>query len=66
MQVIDAVADLLGENEMSTAAAPLRKVEEYDNPNVNKVVVSASGRALYFSRRTIPYVRDAAGRSVEE
>lgn len=65
-RVIDAVADLLRGNEMSTAAAPLRKVEEYDNPNVNKVVVSAAGKALYFSRRTIPYVRDAAGRSVEE
>src|SRR3982751_2198638 len=51
---------------MSTAAAPLRKVEEYDNPNVNKVVVSAGGRALYFSRRTIPYVRDAASRSIAE
>jgi 3-deoxy-manno-octulosonate cytidylyltransferase (CMP-KDO synthetase) len=51
---------------MSTAAAPLKKVEEYDNPNVNKVVVSAAGRALYFSRRTIPYVRDAATRSIEE
>lgn len=65
-KVIDVVAELLRENEMSTAAAPLRKVEEYDNPNVNKVVVSASGRALYFSRRTIPYVRDAASRSIEE
>jgi 3-deoxy-manno-octulosonate cytidylyltransferase (CMP-KDO synthetase) len=65
-RVIDAVADLLRDNEMSTAAAPLKKVEEYDNPNVNKVVVSAAGRALYFSRRTIPYVRDAATRSIEE
>ena len=65
-KVIDVVAELLRDNEMSTAAAPLTKVEEYDNPNVNKVVVSASGRALYFSRRTIPYVRDAASRSIEE
>lgn len=65
-KVIDVVAGLLRDNEMSTAAAPLKKAEEYDNPNVNKVVVSASGRALYFSRRTIPYVRDAASRSIEE
>ena len=65
-RVIDAVAALLRDHEMSTAAAPLKKVEEYDNPNVNKVVVSAAGRALYFSRRTIPYVRDAATRSIEE
>ena len=61
-----SVAALLRDNEMSTAAAPLRKVEEYDNPNVNKVVVSAAGRALYFSRRTIPYVRDAATGSIAE
>jgi 3-deoxy-manno-octulosonate cytidylyltransferase (CMP-KDO synthetase) len=64
--VIDVVAGLLSFNEMSTAAAPLTKMEEYDNPNVNKVVVTAAGRALYFSRRTIPYVRDAAARSVPE
>ncbi len=65
-RVIDAVAGLLERAEMSTAATPLKKVEEYDNPNVNKVVVSGAGRALYFSRRTIPYVRDAASRSIEE
>jgi len=28
------------------------------NPNVVKVVTSSNGRALYFSRSTIPYVRD--------
>ena len=31
-----------------------------------KVVVNAAGRALYFSRRTIPYLRDAASGSVSE
>jgi 3-deoxy-manno-octulosonate cytidylyltransferase (CMP-KDO synthetase) len=64
--VIDAVAGALAGAEMSTAATPLKKAEEYDNPNVVKVVVSAAGRALYFSRRTIPYLRDAAIRSVTE
>lgn len=64
--VIDAVAGALDESEMSTAATPIRSVEEYDNTNVVKVVVSASGRALYFSRRTIPFVRDAASRSSNE
>jgi 3-deoxy-manno-octulosonate cytidylyltransferase (CMP-KDO synthetase) len=49
---------------MSTAAARIHAPEEYDNPNVVKVVVNAAGRALYFSRRTIPYVRDAASGSV--
>jgi 3-deoxy-manno-octulosonate cytidylyltransferase (CMP-KDO synthetase) len=31
-----------------------------------KVVVNAAGRALYFSRRAIPYLREAASRSVGE
>jgi 3-deoxy-manno-octulosonate cytidylyltransferase (CMP-KDO synthetase) len=64
--VIDQVGRALAGCEMATAATPLRDPAEYDNPNVVKVVVSASGRALYFSRRTIPCLRDAAGRSVPE
>ena len=64
--VIDQVGRALAECEMATAATPLRDPAEYDNPNVVKVVVSASGRALYFSRRTIPCLRDAAGRSMPE
>jgi 3-deoxy-manno-octulosonate cytidylyltransferase (CMP-KDO synthetase) len=64
--IINQVASLLGESEMTTAAKLIRDPEEYDNANVVKVVVSASGRALYFSRRTVPYLRDVAGRSVGE
>ncbi len=64
--VIDEVAEALGDAEMSTAATPLRNPEEYDNPNVVKVVASVGGRALYFSRRAIPYLREAASRSVTE
>jgi len=58
--VIDAVAGALAQNEMATAATPVTNPAEYDNPNVVKVVVNAAGRALYFSRRTIPYLREAA------
>jgi 3-deoxy-manno-octulosonate cytidylyltransferase (CMP-KDO synthetase) len=64
--VIDAVANALARNEMSTAATPIRHPAEYDNPNVVKVVVNAAGRALYFSRRTIPYLREAASLPVPE
>jgi 3-deoxy-manno-octulosonate cytidylyltransferase (CMP-KDO synthetase) len=64
--VIDAVAGALAQNEMSTAATRIRQPAELDNPNVVKVVVSAAGRALYFSRRTIPYLREAASGSVNE
>jgi len=65
-QVIDAVARALAGSPMSTAATPVRQLTEYDNPNVVKVVVNSAGRALYFSRRTIPFVRDAASRPVAE
>jgi 3-deoxy-manno-octulosonate cytidylyltransferase (CMP-KDO synthetase) len=58
--VIDAVGQALARCEMSTAATRIRTESDYEDPNVVKVVVSVSGRALYFSRRTIPYLRDAA------
>jgi len=64
--VIDAVAGALRANAMATAATPIRDPADYDNPNVVKVVVSWSGRALYFSRRTIPYLREAASRSIPD
>jgi 3-deoxy-manno-octulosonate cytidylyltransferase (CMP-KDO synthetase) len=35
--------------------------EEFDNPNAVKVVTALDGRALYFSRATIPFDRDAGG-----
>ncbi|MEK7386794.1 MAG: 3-deoxy-manno-octulosonate cytidylyltransferase [candidate division NC10 bacterium] len=35
--------------------------EEVDNPNVNKVVCAADGRALYFSKYPVPYDRDGRG-----
>lgn len=57
-KVVDAVARLLDHAEVSTAATPLRDAEDYENPNVVKVVVNAAGKALYFSRRTIPFLRD--------
>jgi 3-deoxy-manno-octulosonate cytidylyltransferase (CMP-KDO synthetase) len=64
--VIDVVAGALGQTEMSTAAALIESIEEYENPNVVKVVVNAANRALYFSRRAIPYLREAASGSASE
>jgi 3-deoxy-manno-octulosonate cytidylyltransferase (CMP-KDO synthetase) len=64
--VIDAVAEGLARAEMSTAATPIKDPSEYDNPNVVKVVVNTLGSALYFSRRTIPFLREAASGSVSE
>jgi len=64
--VVNAVAEALADSPMSTAATPIKDIAEYDNPNVVKVVVNVAGRALYFSRRTIPFVRDAASRPIAE
>ena len=64
--VVDGVAAALEHEEMSTAATRIRDADDYKNPNVVKVVVNGAGRALYFSRRTIPYLREAANRPVSE
>lgn len=44
---------------MITAATPFTDLEEADNPNCVKVVVSEIRDALYFSRSRIPFHRDA-------
>ena len=44
---------------MATCAHPLGDVADVFNPNVVKVVLDKAGRALYFSRATIPWHRDA-------
>ncbi|MDA0999461.1 MAG: 3-deoxy-manno-octulosonate cytidylyltransferase [bacterium] len=58
-----AVAPFLAENppDMSTLAVPLAGPEAFLDPNVVKVVVAASGDALYFSRAPIPFARDRLG-----
>lgn len=43
---------------MATCAHPLHDVADAFNPNVVKVVLDKAGRALYFSRATIPWHRD--------
>jgi 3-deoxy-manno-octulosonate cytidylyltransferase (CMP-KDO synthetase) len=62
----DAVVNVQGDEPLIDPAVPIHDPEDYANPNVVKVVVNAAGRALYFSRRTIPYLREAASRSVSE
>jgi len=45
---------------VSTIKTPAAAAD-IDNPNAVKVVTDAAGRALYFSRATIPYDRDRTG-----
>jgi 3-deoxy-manno-octulosonate cytidylyltransferase (CMP-KDO synthetase) len=46
--------------DLITPVYRISSVEELTNPNVVKVARAQDGRALYFSRSRIPYVRDAA------
>ena len=43
---------------MSTAAHPITTLQDYQDPNIVKVVLDAQGLALYFSRAPIPWLRD--------
>ena len=45
---------------IATLAAPITSLEEFLDTNVVKVVLDATGRALYFSRAPIPWNRDGA------
>lgn len=60
--LIDAVAAMLQRDNnlpMTTACHAIASAEDFFNPNVVKVVLDHTGRALYFSRAPIPYARDA-------
>jgi len=46
---------------MGTLIHPLSGLEEFRDPNVVKVALDTSGRALYFSRAAIPHPRDQEG-----
>ncbi len=43
---------------IATLATPLASDDEYNDPNVVKVVSDKNGMALYFSRASIPFQRD--------
>jgi 3-deoxy-manno-octulosonate cytidylyltransferase (CMP-KDO synthetase) len=58
---LDLLADLMqqhGGADMATLATPIASMEQWQDPNCVKVVCGLDGRALYFSRSPIPYVRD--------
>ncbi len=59
--LIDRCAGLLNQHPdcpVGTVAHPIEEAAEWLNPNVVKVVLDASGRALYFTRASVPFFRD--------
>lgn len=48
--------------DMATLGLPLADNRDYHDPNHVKMVCGKDGRALYFSRAPIPYIRDTQGR----
>ncbi len=46
--------------DSATSCVPIKNDEDFNNPNIVKVVRALNGRALYFSRSPIPYRRNAA------
>jgi 3-deoxy-manno-octulosonate cytidylyltransferase (CMP-KDO synthetase) len=64
--LVSATAALITDGvPMATAAHPISDLEEVFNPNVVKVVLDKAGRALYFSRASIPWHRDGFAQSKE-
>jgi 3-deoxy-manno-octulosonate cytidylyltransferase (CMP-KDO synthetase) len=60
---LDLLAGLLASDpaaDVATLAAPIRDRETYLSPNCVKVVCDDRGRALYFSRSPVPFVRDGS------
>src|SRR5579862_1752658 len=60
-RTLDMLACLLEHDrdaKMATLATPITTLEQWHDPNCVKVVCDTKGRALYFSRSPIPYVRD--------
>jgi 3-deoxy-manno-octulosonate cytidylyltransferase (CMP-KDO synthetase) len=61
-EALDLLPELIERDsaiDVATLAVPITTLEQWHNPNCTKVVCDADGRALYFSRSPIPFVRDA-------
>ena len=60
--LIDRVAEVLLDGadwDMATAVTPMENDDMLHDPSVVKAVFCEDGRALYFSRAVIPFMRDA-------
>lgn len=62
-KIIDATIQPLLDSPdvpMATARRRLTDVDDVRNPNIVKVICDLRGRALYFSRSPVPFIRDQA------
>jgi len=59
-ELINQCAALLDDPtaDIGTLASPLASMDDFDNPNVVKVLVDDRSNAIYFSRTAIPFARD--------
>ena len=66
--IIDQLARALARDRAAVMATLAREAaaEDLGNPNVVKLIVNRQGRAIYFSRHAIPYLRDAASEPMGE
>ncbi len=57
--LIDQCAALLNDHsvDIATLASPIASQQDFENPNVVKVITDDDGNAIYFSRAAIPYDR---------
>ncbi len=64
--LVAATAALIrSDTPMATAAHAIHSAADAFNPNIVKVVLDKAGRALYFSRATIPWHRDGFAQSTD-
>ena len=66
---ISQVAKLIADNphsSMTTLCHKLNTIQEFEDPNVVKVVKTESGKAMYFSRSSIPYIRNVDVKVLQE
>ena len=61
--LIDELAGVIasGKWDMATAATPIEDEDQIANPSVVKALFNRHGQALYFSRSTIPHIREPDG-----